>query len=383
MAKARKKKFGTFQTSGLVNASKTLLANIRFASVDDPIKTLCITSSVPDEGKTTLSTNLACAIASAGHSVLIIDADMRNRSLAHILDLHPKQNLYSILAGECSIEAAITPTEYDNLYFLDSEPGIPNPSDILSTHRFEALVNMLRDMFDYVIFDTPPIDLFIDAAIISALTDGTILAIRERSTKKVVVERSIAQLKASKGRILGIVCTFTKSNDSDYYYAYYTQGGKRVSKKEKEKIDEERAANGEPSPSAKKKPRVSNKQLSSDDIEVWARRASRQGSSVGDYARHAAAEEKLRQTGSFDPITPNHVSETKTGTNNTISGPTRVKSGNPRERSNNNTKKVVVTPGDNAGGLGANSTSANNAPNPFQSAGFNEIPKKKRLVKRK
>jgi capsular exopolysaccharide synthesis family protein len=319
MAKSRKRRSGAFHTPGLVNASKTLLANIRFASVDDPIKTICITSTTSDEGKTTTATNLACAIASAGHTVLIIDADMRKRCIAGMLDLHPKFNLYSILAGECSIEKAIAPTKFDNLYFLDSEEGIPNPPDILSTHRFSALVGMLKDMFDYVIIDTPPVGMFVDAAIVSSLTDGTIFIVRERSTKKAMVEKSIAQLKASKGRILGIVTTFAKGIDSDYYYAYYSSDGKRVSKKEKAKIDAaatEGSANGNTTNGTARK--VSNAQLSNEDIEAWMRKASRSNDNTNDYAKHAGSN-KAHKPETFDPIS-NITAKPNTNTGNPRTG---------------------------------------------------------------
>jgi capsular exopolysaccharide synthesis family protein len=292
MGKSSKRRLGAFQSSGLVNPSKTLLANIRFASVDDPIKTLCVTSTTSGEGKTTTSTNLACAIASAGQSVLIVDADMRKRSLSAMLDLHPKYNLYSILSGECPIEKAITPTKYENLFFLDAEQSIPNPPDILSTRRFEALVAMLKDMFDYVIFDTPPVGMFVDAAIISSLTDGTIFVIREKSTKKAMAEKSIEQLKASKGRLLGIVTTFSKAPENDYYYAYYSTNGKRVSKKEKAKIDAAieagKMVGGDAQDSNAR--RITNAQLSSEDIEAWMRKAGRKENDARNYGRHATNE---------------------------------------------------------------------------------------------
>jgi capsular exopolysaccharide synthesis family protein len=247
---------------------------------------------------------------------------MRKRCISGMLDLHPKFNLYSILAGDCSIEKAITPTTYDNLYFLDSEEGIPNPPDILSTRRFAALVSMLKDMFDYVIFDTPPVGMFVDAAIVSSLTDGTIFVVRERSTKKTMVEKSIAQLKASKGRMLGIVTTFAKGVDSDYYYAYYTNDGKRVSKKEKAKIDAAAAEGSAGSASDATDTaarRVSNTQLSSDDIEAWMRKASRTNDNTSAYAKHAGSSGKSRKGDTFDPIaTVTSMPNTSTGNPRTV-----------------------------------------------------------------
>ena len=137
-----------------------------------------------DEGKTQVSTNLACAIASSGKKVLIVDTDMRRRCIAGLLGIHTECGLYSVLVGQAPLKSAIYPTDRPNLYFMDSEPNIPSPPDVLSTKCFSALVDTLRDMFDYVIFDSPPIGLFVDAAIISNLVDGTLYVIRERAAKR-------------------------------------------------------------------------------------------------------------------------------------------------------------------------------------------------------
>ena len=142
---------------------------------------------------------------------------------------------------------------------MDSEPNIPSPPDVLSTKRFSALVDTLRDMFDYVIFDSPPIGLFVDAAIISNLVDGTLYVIRERAAKRGDVVAGVQQLKAANARILGSVITFSREEaNNDYYYAYYNSEGKRVSRKDREKQLME-------NPNAR--------DLAADDIGQWARKA--------------------------------------------------------------------------------------------------------------
>ena len=112
------------------NAAKTLLANIRFASVDDPIRTITVTSSIPNEGKSTVSINLAQAIATSGKSVLLVEADMRRRSLSDMLGVRSRGGLYAVLSEQISIDQAIVETGQKNFYFLDAEPHIPNPADI-------------------------------------------------------------------------------------------------------------------------------------------------------------------------------------------------------------------------------------------------------------
>ena len=232
MAKKSKKALVRFEHPQLGNASKTLLANIRFASVDEKIKTIVVTSSASNEGKTIVSTNLANAIATAGKKVLIVEADMRRRSLGKLLDIHPANGLYAALSGSVSLNDAIVPTRIPNLYFMDAEPSIPSPPDILSTKRFASLMDKLRDSFDYVIFDTPPVSLFVDAAILSSLADGTLFVIRQNQTKRALATKCVQQLRVADGRILGTVMTFCSDDESSYYYAYYTQEGKRVNKED-------------------------------------------------------------------------------------------------------------------------------------------------------
>lgn len=230
MAKKKNtKKFSSFEISELSNACQTLLANIRFASVDDDVHTIVVTSTVPDEGKTTVSTNLALAIASSGKRVLLVEADMRRRCLASLLGVHPANGMHAVLSGRVAPEDAVVATSYQNLYFLDSEPNIPSPPDILSSKRFVTMLDTLDEMFDYVIFDAPPVGVFIDAAIIGSVVDGALLIVRERKTKRDEAANAVQQLRAANTRILGVVMTFTNQDETNYY-AYYNQQGKRVDK---------------------------------------------------------------------------------------------------------------------------------------------------------
>ena len=216
------------------NAVKTLLANIRFASVDNPISTIVVTSSIPNEGKSTVSLNLAKAIATSGRTVLLVECDMRRRTLAGRINVHPKHGMYSVLAGEQTLESAAVPTQVPRLYFLDSEPHIPNPADILASNRFRRLVEEADAAYDYVIFDTPPVGPFVDAAVVSAVVDGTVLVVRERFVKRRDLLNAIEQLQKAEANILGTVLNCTEAATNDYYYAYYNKEGKRVDTSEAE-----------------------------------------------------------------------------------------------------------------------------------------------------
>ena len=210
------------------NAAKTLLANIRFTSVDDPIRTIVLTSSVPNEGKSTVAVNLAQAMATSGRRVLLVECDMRRRTLADVLNLHPRSGVYGVLSEQTPLSEAVMATSTKGMFFLDSEPYIPNPADILASKRFKKLISTLAEQFDYVIFDTPPVGTFIDAAIISSLVDATALVVRENFTRREEVQASYEQLKKAGANVIGVVMNFCETETSEYYYAYYTKDGRRV-----------------------------------------------------------------------------------------------------------------------------------------------------------
>lgn len=214
------------------NAAKTLLANIRFASVDRPVKSIVLTSSVPNEGKTTVAYNLAQAIASSGKRTLIVECDMRRRSLADMVGARARHGIYAVLSGQVELDEALVATSHRNLFFLDSEPHIPNPADILSSQRFRKLVAQMESDFDYVVIDTPPVGTFVDAAIIAALADATALVVRERFVKRAELQNAYDQLKKADANVIGVIMNMCEAESSEYYYAYYNKEGKRVRKSE-------------------------------------------------------------------------------------------------------------------------------------------------------
>ena len=223
-----KKKKSASNALEVQNAAKTLFANIRFMSPDNPIRTMVMTSSVPNEGKSTCSVELARAIATSGKTVLLVEADMRRRTLADALNVRPPAGVYSVLTDAAPLSQAVVATSTPNMYFLDVEPNIPNPADIISSKRYAKLVTLLEENYDYVVFDTPPVGTFIDAAILSTLVDGTVMVVKPNSTKRTELLDACEQLKKADANILGICATFCEGTGSEYYYAYYTQDGSRL-----------------------------------------------------------------------------------------------------------------------------------------------------------
>lgn len=209
------------ELSSVVNSAKTLLANIRFMSVDNPVRTVAITSAVPNEGKTFVTANLASAIATSGKTVLLVECDMRRCSMAHALNVHAQHGLYSVVSGEVGLTTAAISTTTPNLYFLDAEPHIPNPSDLLNSNRFARLIEVAKKTFDYVVFDTPPVGTFVDAAVLGTKVDAVFMVVRENFTKKAEVVAAAEQLKKSGCNLAGIVMNYCERRSSEYYYEYY------------------------------------------------------------------------------------------------------------------------------------------------------------------
>ena len=218
--------------SSVRNSANALFANIRFMEVDEHIRNVVITSSVPNEGKSTVAIALAIAVGAAGHTCLLVETDMRRRSLANALGLHPRYGMGALLKGEATLAQAVTATDYDGVSFLDAEPGIPAPEGILGSHRYEELMVELSTSYDYVIYDTPPLGAFPDAAVVAGKADGTVLVMREDYTDRSEAVRSMEALQMANARVLGTVMNGQKSKaEGGYGYAYsyaYTYAYKEV-----------------------------------------------------------------------------------------------------------------------------------------------------------
>ena len=208
----------TTKESSAAHAAKALLANIRFAGVDEPIRSVVVASADSGEGKSTICLELARAMATSGRRTLLVDCDMRRRALAGMLSVHGEVGIYSVIAGMAELERALMPTSVMGLQFMDCEPFVPNPSGILMSSAFERLMGRLDQAFDYIVFDTPPVCLFADASVIAATADATLLVAREGVTQRERLVEAYEQLKRSGARVIGTVMNGCHINDSLYAY---------------------------------------------------------------------------------------------------------------------------------------------------------------------
>lgn len=203
------------------NAATTLLANIRFASMDRPVRSIVIASAIPNEGKTAVACNLAQTMASSGKCTLIIDCDTRNRSVASHYNLHPKAGLFSLLSKQAQLNEVLTPTPVQGLSIIDIEPSIPNPADIFASKRFQSFLAQMEEMFDYIVIDTPPVNAFINAAVLASHADATILVVRENFVRRDEVAYACEQLRKADANLIGTCMNFCAHQGGSYYGSSY------------------------------------------------------------------------------------------------------------------------------------------------------------------
>jgi succinoglycan biosynthesis transport protein ExoP len=167
-------------------------------------KVIQLTSANPADGKSTLAVNLAASIAQAGDRTLLIDCDMRRPSAHKIFGLEPKVGLSNVIVGDVELADAIIETEVPNLSLLPCGPSPNNPAELLTNRSFAELLTLLRDRYDRIVLDTPPLLAVADPAIVSALADGVVMAIRLTRDSRMQVVRSKELLETAKANLLGV-----------------------------------------------------------------------------------------------------------------------------------------------------------------------------------
>ena len=211
---------------GVQEAFRALRTNIQFSSVDKPVKLIAVTSVAPGEGKTSVALMLGLSMAEAGKKTLLVEVDCRRPMLGSRLKLRPKNNWAQCLYSDVPLRDVVVPTILRDLYFMDIEPQMMHLPEILNSHKFGLLLEKLRAEFDVVIFDNPPPGIFIEAAVLSHQTDGTLLVIKTGTNDIKEELDAIAQLEKANARILGAVLNGMRYASSKYGYYYYYKNDK-------------------------------------------------------------------------------------------------------------------------------------------------------------
>jgi capsular exopolysaccharide synthesis family protein len=204
-----------------------LRTNIEFASATKEIAAIGITSANPGEGKSTIAANLAVTLAQAGFVTALVDADLRRPSQHRIFGVGSDRGLSTLLsAPDRTWEWAAQPTMLPNLTLIPAGPLPPNPADLLSLERMREVLVQMRQTFDVIVLDTPPILVVSDPLIVAAHVDGMILVSKASKTRLDALKRAAATLERGAIRLIGVIVNHqTGSSAQGYYYAEYHSVG--------------------------------------------------------------------------------------------------------------------------------------------------------------
>ena len=208
-----------------VEAYKTLRTNFNFLTANRKNRTILITSTLQDEGKSGLAINLAISLVQAGSKVLLIDADMRNPSIHRYLRLKMDAGLglSTLLTGDVKVGDCLITTEQG----VDVIAGgliPPNPTELIGSDSMRELLQMASRQYDYVICDTPPVGIITDAAALSPLCDGVLFVIRQKFASRNQVHSALRNLQSVNAKVLGTVMTQYSVRKSGKGYGYYGYG---------------------------------------------------------------------------------------------------------------------------------------------------------------
>jgi capsular exopolysaccharide synthesis family protein len=211
--------------SPAVEAYKSLRTNILFSSVDREVKTIVVTSAMPNEGKSRTAANLAIVLAQAGHPTLLVDADFRRPSLHRMFGRVRNMGLSNLIVQDMPESALFVPDEQvTNLVVLASGPTPPNPSELLGSGQMKALLDRFRRGFAYVVIDTPPVNSVTDALVLSANADATALVVDTNKATYPAVQHAKEALERVGAKVLGSVMNKMKTTGGSYYYYEYGYG---------------------------------------------------------------------------------------------------------------------------------------------------------------
>ncbi len=201
----------------------SIRTNIQFSGRD--LKVITLTSAQSGEGKSTTSVNLAISFARAGFRTLLIDADTRNLVMSGTFKSNERyQGLTSFLSGNAELSDVICDTNIDNLMIISAGQVPPNPTSLIQNDNFKAMIEIVRGLYDYVIIDTPPLGLVIDAAILAHYSDASLLVVKAGADKRRTVTKLKEQLEQSGSVFLGVILNKYDIH-LDKYGSYGSYGG--------------------------------------------------------------------------------------------------------------------------------------------------------------
>ena len=212
-------------------AYRSLRTNIQYSSFDKKYQTLVVTSANPEEGKSTVSGNLALVLAQGESKVLLVDCDMRRPSVHKKFRISNTYGISDLLVGNKKLEA-VAHKYNDNLTIVSAGKIPPNPAEMLGSKAMTAFLEEMKKHFDYIVLDTPPLQAVADAQILSTKVDGSLIVVRAGVTKKDAVHDAVSIINKVNGNIIGTVLNGA-DNSKDKYYYYYGDEDSRTGRRAK------------------------------------------------------------------------------------------------------------------------------------------------------
>ena len=206
--------------SPLMESFRTLRTNLYFAT-ETPLRSLVVTSSVPAEGKSTTTANLAMALALDGKRIIIVDADLRRPAQHKIFKLDSTPGLTDVLRDDCTVKKALRPTTVANVRVLPAGNPPPNPAELLGSGNITRLLAELERHCDIVLLDTPPTLAVADGPIVASQAGGVLLVLAYGETKKVNAQQCVKILARCRAKIVGTALNRMQGTASGYYYGKY------------------------------------------------------------------------------------------------------------------------------------------------------------------
>ena len=205
----------------ITEAYKTIRTNIQFTILKEGCKKIVISSSLPGEGKSTMSVNIAISLAQTSAKVLLIDSDLRRPKVHRFLNLPNAPGVTNLLGGLSSLQQVLHDTQYPNLKVICAGVSVPNPSELLASQQMLSWLEQLESMFDYIIIDSTPLNVVSDALPLIKNSDGVILVVRENKSTYPELEKSVKNLEMIDAKILGAIINGSiGSGKSGYTYTY-------------------------------------------------------------------------------------------------------------------------------------------------------------------
>jgi len=204
--------------SPVSEAYRTLRTNLSFYSLDDPLRSLVVTSPAKNEGKSTTIANLAVTMAQSGRRTILVDCDLRRPGLHTLFGLNSEPGLTNLVLDEVR-EPPLQQTSVENLWLLASGPKPPNPADLLGSKKVDQIIQALVEQADIVLFDAPPVIAVTDAAVLGAKVDGVLLVLNAGKTRREHAARAREVLERAKVRLIGAALTNAPKDSivSGYY----------------------------------------------------------------------------------------------------------------------------------------------------------------------